>query len=229
MELLISGSLNAFADGFNAPGVYMASGIVPSESFPIPVYVGSSVDLKKRIVFEHVPRLTCGEHKCKPLRSYCTKYGVENLVWYLLETCKRDETLTREQHYLDTLRPYIDEKRGFNSAKSATAPGKGCRWNIGRKASESTKRKQSENNTGSANPFFGRKHSEAVKKRQAALRKGNKWNAHLERAFKVISPQGETIEGRGLTAFCSLHGLTRCALRGVLEGTRAHHKGWRKA
>ena len=50
------------------------------------------------------------------------KYGLENVVWFLLESCSSDQTLICEQKWLDLLRPFVDEFGGFNINHFANRP-----------------------------------------------------------------------------------------------------------
>jgi hypothetical protein len=49
------------------------------------------------------------------------------------------------------------------------------------------------------------------------------------RTFRILSPDGQLIEGVNLSAFCAAHGLHRAHFKQVLLGTRPHHFGWRRA
>lgn len=46
-------------------------------------------------------------------------------------------------------------------------------------------------------------------------------------SFKVVSPNGDVIDGYNVNAFARLHGLNRGHLSSVLSGRRAQHKGWK--
>ena len=47
--------------------------------------------------------------------------------------------------------------------------------------------------------------------------------------FRFLSPDGEVVEVFNLQKFCRNHGLTNANMHKVLEGTRHHHKGWKRA
>lgn len=120
MKLLISGQYNAFSDGFNGAGVYMASGLFVSSTFERPIYIGSAVDLYKRIETDHIGGLNKNEwtkRTNKPLWCAWQKHGANAFVWYLLEPCQPAECETLEQSYLDRERPFCDEMRGYNVLK----------------------------------------------------------------------------------------------------------------
>lgn len=158
-NILISGSYNAFYEGFNGVGVYLASGIIPSSSFERPIYFGSSNDLKSRIVYNHIPELLTNNHYNKPLQYYFNKHGQDNLIWFLIEVTTTDDCLSREQFYLDTERPFVDEGRGFNIAHNATSPM------LGRKHTQESREKIGKARSGINNNNFGKKLSSERKRK----------------------------------------------------------------
>jgi len=222
-QILISGSYNAFADGFNGAGAYLISGLIPSNTFEHPIYYGGTVNFKHRLIFEHIPQLTCNEHHNKPLQNYYNKHGLENLVFFVLETTAIEDVFTREQFYLDTERPFADEGRGFNIAKDATAPMKG------RKHSEEAKRKISE-------AGIGRIHSEEQRKNasQRMKRVGISKETQLKMAmarshsFSLVSPTGEIFRGKNIRLFCKEKGLKSVSISQVLNGARNSCYGWKR-
>ena len=122
MNILISGSYSAFQEGFNGAGIYLATGLIPSSVFLRPIYFGSTNNLKGRICNAHIPHLLNNDHDNKPLQHYFNNHGKDNLIWYLVETTNPENCLLREQFYLDSERPFVDEMRGFNIAHDALAP-----------------------------------------------------------------------------------------------------------
>lgn len=75
-------------------------------------YVGSSSKIEQRFA-EHKVLLRRGEHHSPYLQRACTKYGLKAFVFEIIEICDIDLLLTREQFYIDLLKPI------FNSAKVA--------------------------------------------------------------------------------------------------------------
>lgn len=131
---LISGDYNHFRiHGWNSAGVYMASGIIKSDTIDIPIYIGSSECLKNRIVDDHIQEIKneifTGITN-KILFNYSLKYGLENVIWFLIEECPKDQTLIREQYYLDLYQPFIDMGRGFNISRNVSAPMKGNKHSL---------------------------------------------------------------------------------------------------
>lgn len=142
-KILVSLNINLFKNNFNGSGVYAAYGLVKSSKFLEPIYVGSAVNLKKRIIKEHISELKRNKHRHnKLLQRYYNDNGPENLIWILLEECSRDETLIKEQEWLDKLRPFADENRGFNFEKIVGKPF------LGKTFSDEHKEKISKGNKG---------------------------------------------------------------------------------
>jgi excinuclease UvrABC nuclease subunit len=79
-------------------------------------YVGSSVDLSKRLYryfsLAHIMVESKNSAICKAL----VKYGYGNFSLEILEYCDKKETLIREQYYLDLLKPE------YNILKKAGSP-----------------------------------------------------------------------------------------------------------
>jgi group I intron endonuclease len=67
-------------------------------------YIGSSVDFQKRWTL-HARRLDKNIHHCHHLQAAWNKYGADCFEFAIIERCEKCELLTREQYYLDTLKP----------------------------------------------------------------------------------------------------------------------------
>lgn len=87
------------------------------------IYIGSSKDVRERWN-EHKRELDKNNHHSIHLQRAWNKYGEESFVFNLIEECNEDDTLAREQLYLDLLKPY-DKNKGYNISKDASAPMKG--------------------------------------------------------------------------------------------------------
>jgi|ERR1017187_2677533 group I intron endonuclease len=144
-NILISGSYNVFQNGWNGIGVYMVSGIFKPERIELPIYIGSSVNLKQRICAEHFNDLNSNNHSNQLLQNAWNKHGKDNFIWWLLDTRNKEYTIEYEQKYLDLYKPFADNHRGYNIAHYANAPNRGREGLIiGIKHTEETKRKMSE-------------------------------------------------------------------------------------
>lgn len=127
-KLLIGNGYNFFKENPKEKfaGVYLIKNIENDK-----VYVGSSVDVKRRIG-RHLKDLRNDKHDNSILGRSFNKYGEENFFFYLMEelpigTSQKDcEAL--EQIYLDELKCFYHNKRGYNIAVVA---GGGSNYNRG--------------------------------------------------------------------------------------------------
>lgn len=117
-------------------------------------YVGSSVDLLKR-KREHFRTLKADEHRNLYLQRAYNHYGVSNFIFCIIEyVSDKADLTTREQHYIDNLRPE------YNFVPTAGS-------NLGMKHSSETKEKLRTAN-------LGKKHTEESKAKRSAVHKGRK-------------------------------------------------------
>lgn len=68
------------------------------------IYIGSAIYLKSR-KSGHFYNLIKNKHHNKKLQNSFNKHGKENFIFEVLEFCEKENLITREQHYLDTLKP----------------------------------------------------------------------------------------------------------------------------
>lgn len=111
-------------------GIYQ----IQSKIHPERVYIGSALYIKGRWG-EHLRKIKLGGHHSNKLQYHANKYGIEDLVFSVLEPCLPENLIQREQYYIDTLNPW------FNIAKIAGS-------NFGVKHSEESIRKTAEKNKG---------------------------------------------------------------------------------
>ena len=104
-------------------GIYRWVNIISGNS-----YIGSSTNLGKRIADYYSYGYISDIKKNMLIDKALLKYGYSNFKFEILEYCKKDEVLLREQYYLDLLKPE------YNILKKA-----GSR--LGFKHSEATKAK----------------------------------------------------------------------------------------
>ncbi len=218
-KILISGSYNAFNEGWNGCGVYMASGLYVSQTFKLPIYIGSAKNLQTRIEKGHIQNLELNNHPHnKPLQIAWNNHKEEGFVWWLLETCSIEERFIREQFYFDTIRPFVDEFGGFNINKSA----KGCEteYTVERRLKLSNSQK------GENHFNYGNSYTDDHKQKLSDAH-SHQDNASLKKSYKFISPEGELVKVFGLNEFCREHNLDRPGMIGVNRGDHGHHRGWR--
>lgn len=134
--------------------VYKISSIIN----PDRVYIGSSCEYEVRKK-GHLRALRGNYHHSKKLQRHYNKYGVEDLIFDIIEIISNDDSITdREQFYIDTLDPY------FNGVKRAI-PGP-----IGLIQSEEARRKKGLKSLG--NKYcLGFKHSDETKAKHSEFHK----------------------------------------------------------
>lgn len=89
------------------------------------VYVGSAVDFASRRRV-HLCQLRGNKHHSVKLQRAFNKYGEGAFVFSLIAPCGKDELISVEQHYIDTIKPW------FNSVPTAGSK-------LGSKRSEESK------------------------------------------------------------------------------------------
>jgi len=80
-------------------GIYLIKSTVNSK-----IYVGSACNIKRRIR-DHKRQLLGNSHPNKKLQSHYNKYGHLSLSYTIVEYCDKINLLTREQYWIDTLKP----------------------------------------------------------------------------------------------------------------------------
>ena len=180
-------------------GIYQLRNLVNGK-----VYIGSSIDLKRRKV-DHFKMLRGNKHYNPKLQNAYNKYGEENIVFEIIEYVSSENLLKREQYYIDTLN-VVNE--GYN-----IAPIAGNRLNC--KCSEETKEKlrnkrlgthhteeaknlmreyRKQNTTiGEKNGMYGKKHTEETRNKMRLAQKGrNLGKHHTEESKRLISDKCQT-------------------------------------
>jgi group I intron endonuclease len=84
-----------------ADAILAASGIYKIRNIETgKVYIGSSINLKKR-VSKHKTELKTGRHHSQKLQRAWDKYGAQAFEFFVLEMASNDELIEREQYWLD--------------------------------------------------------------------------------------------------------------------------------
>lgn len=152
------------------------------------IYVGSSNDIDKRRN-KHFNDLRKIKHCNKKLQDYFKKYGESGFSFSVIDLCDDSELLSREQYFIDTLKPW------YNVNLIAAKPPSP----LGRKHSEVTLEKMRLWNT-------GRKHDQKTLDKMKAerntesgrVRQRNNGNKKHEGKVKKVKPKynGVTDETR---------------------------------
>lgn len=153
------------------------------------IYVGSSNNIKRRWK-QHRERIEKGEHSNEHLVSAWNKYGENSFEFSVIEECKKDILIEREQHWMDFYKA-MDREFGYNKTKaqpfshfSEETREKMSKAKKGRKLSERTKKLIGKAVTGHAlsdeakrkigekvtAAQTGRKHSEETRKKMKESR-----------------------------------------------------------
>lgn len=116
---------------------------IQSKIKPGRIYIGSSINIHNRWI-DHLKELRSKKHHNGRIQNHYNKYGELDLQFSIIVGCDKENLISYEQFYIDSLNPF------FNICKTAGSP-------LGCKQSDETKRKLSEIN-------IGRKHTEETKR-----------------------------------------------------------------
>ena len=83
-------------------GIYKISNNTNSK-----IYIGSSININRRWN-SHKNALLKNKHKNILLQNHVNKYGIENIVFEIIEICSKDNLINREQFYIDLLKPIFN-------------------------------------------------------------------------------------------------------------------------
>jgi len=83
-------------------GIYQIQSIINDK-----IYIGSAVNLKIRKK-NHLWHLKNNKHGNNKLQNHVNKYGLDDLKLKTIEFCDKENLLTREQYYIDLLKPQFN-------------------------------------------------------------------------------------------------------------------------
>lgn len=232
-------------------GIYRITCIVNNK-----IYIGSAVNLYQRWN-RHMSELRRGKHKNNHLQNAWNKYGEENFSIEVLEFCGKDELMTKEQDWIDQLRPH-DRTIGFNKTIDTRAPMRGFqvtdetreklrRVHLGKPKSPEAIRKVSIARTGKklppehcANISKAKKGTIVTDETREKLRASSR---HLspspetikamilahQKTYIVTTPDGKEIEVTNLAQFCRKNGLNYQVMNNIANkrGKSREHKGYK--
>jgi group I intron endonuclease len=171
----------------NRSGIYKIES--PSGNF----YIGSAVNIRRRW-HEHKTQLNRGTHHSKQLQHAHAKYGLDALVFGVIEFCQIDDLIIAEQKWLDTLNPK------YNSAKTAGSK-KGVKWTDEQRVKIVAKlagvKKSPEHVANAAAAKVGLKHSAESRAKMSAAAKNRapmsaETKAKISSIAKLQNPTAET-------------------------------------
>ena len=134
------------------------------------IYVGSSVNLKKRFN-THINSLIKNTHHSKTMQRAYNKYGKDSFIFEVVELVElKENLLIREQYYMDELNPFGDN--GFNNERIAGSK-------LGFKHTEETKKKMSE-----SAKIYSKEISERMKKLHTGKKMLNETKEKISKKLK---------------------------------------------
>lgn len=136
---------------------------IQSKIKPDRIYIGSATKIKDRWR-GHRFDLKNNKHHSLKLQRHYNKYGIDDLEFSIISSCDKDQLLSMEQFFIDSMDPY------FNCCPVAG----NC---LGRKVSEETKKKMSKIFTGKKGHVSwnkGKHLNEETKKKISLKMKGRK-------------------------------------------------------
>jgi len=162
-------------DGLDAGGFTMPSAIYQiTNRLNGNRYVGSTVDLQRR-QGQHLRTLRRGRHKNEHLQRAFHRYGEAAFLFSILEYVEPERLISREQHYLDTLKPE------YNISPTATST-------LGVRHTEETCRKNSERQRGERSHNYGKHFSEETRRKISEELRGRQFadehRKHLREAMR---------------------------------------------
>lgn len=143
------------------------------------LYVGSSVDLRRRLR-HHKQHLIAGTHHSVKLQRAWNKYGADAFEFSTLLICAPEHLLDYEQRCID----------GFDSVVSGYNNNPTAGSSLGRPCGPETREKIRAANTGKPSHMRGKHHSNEAKLKLAEAAKGNKHmlgRKHSEESKRKLS------------------------------------------
>lgn len=106
-------------------GIYLIHNVMSSK-----FYVGSAININKRWL-NHIQSLRKQEHHNRHLQNAWNRYGEKAFRFYVIDLCRKEELVKKEQFYIDILKPE------YNLSPNAGS-------SLGLKHTEKSKRNMSE-------------------------------------------------------------------------------------
>lgn len=83
-------------------GVYQ----IQSKTHPFRIYIGSSIDIKNRWNIHR--NFMLNGYAPSILQAHYNKYGKDDFVFTIIELCLPEFLLSRENYYIEKLKPYFN-------------------------------------------------------------------------------------------------------------------------
>jgi len=182
-------------------GVYQIKNVVNDK-----VYIGSAVYLKRRLN-THRNLLGKNQHHCKQLQEEWNQFGPEVFIFDILENCKIETRIEREQYYMDLL--INDDKRTllYNTTHYARAGGHHL---AGTKKDPDAVRRSAEGNRGK------KRTPEQIEAKRLVVGK----------EYSAVDPEGKIHHFKNLMLFAEQNGLDFRNFEAMIKGRRKSHRSW---
>jgi group I intron endonuclease len=184
-------------------------------------YVGSAVNLGRRLL-KHRCLLRSGRHDNRHLQSAYNAYTEGNFGVYLLEDCKKEDLLKREQFWID------DYKSSNNCSGYNICPVAGS---VSRRPVSDEQRKKISDSVKAAfteNPSPWQIAGKRRVGRKNTQEHIDKVVSACSRPFRLMSPDGHIFEGRNRAEFCREHGLNKSHICMLINGSVDSARGWKR-
>ena len=198
------------------------------------------IGITKQGVVKRAKRNGTGYNQCPRFWNAIKKYGWSNFKCEILfDNLRKDEAEQKEIEFISKLKSN-DPRFGYNVDNGGNCCGshsqetieKISRANKGkpsRKKTEAEKKYLSERNSGKGNPFYGRHHTEFVKKEHSEFMKGNSYNKgnhHTDEFKRMKSEQMRKKYSNGGNPRCkkvvcrTLEGVVKCTYYSLRQASR---------
>jgi group I intron endonuclease len=162
------------------PSIYCIENVINNKK-----YIGSTNNISKRWR-SHRNLLKNNRHSNIHLQTAWNFYGEENFKFFVIEENIDILTLLLKEDYYINLYEVLDREKGYNIAKSTTAPMHG------RKHTAKSLEKMKTIKTGEKNSFYGKHHTEETKAKLRKTKLGKKLSpTHREKVLKTGHKTGE--------------------------------------
>lgn len=171
----------------NKSGIYQIKSTINGK-----IYIGSAVNIVKRYR-EHLSGIINKNHKCTYLNNHSKKHG-NVFVFSVLTVCEKVELISKEQFFIDTLKPIVPN--GFNVRLIATSDIGAKRNPESIKKAVETKRKNGHKPFSTIDrshykkenhPNFGKHLSDETKKKIGIGNKGKKLTDQQKERMRLTS------------------------------------------
>jgi group I intron endonuclease len=161
---------------FKVSGIYCIENIINHKT-----YIGSSKNIYQRLL-KHFTLLRHNKHENAHLQSAWNKYGEESFDFNILERCDEDRLNEREYFYVQHFHTnerdngynlgYIGDYKGIVSeeARQKMSQAQLNRW------TEELREERSLQYKGENNPFYGKHHSEEVRRKVTEANRRRVWS-----------------------------------------------------